>query len=242
MGCNEKSAMDSRTSSLSNYLWMSKVWITGCLFLFGLSAHAGQKALVLIDMQYDHLTLLNYGVSAQKYKVLLEKQKQLIDAAKREQIPIVVVEYRVATEDYYPVNQQLLDHIGDYEKKAKFTKVRNSLFDFFNFSRPAAEEQLKQWGVTDLVVAGANGDWCIKETIADALESGYKVHAYTEGIADFERRKRTVMTYPYSFKEQLPELSSQWNNKGFTEFSRLEQVFPAHPQVSTPALDITGAR
>lgn len=160
-------------------------------------AYQAQRALVIIDMQDDFATRdgnQNSRKNPQILKSLIEKQKEMISYAKKMMMPIMVVEYDI--KEYSHTNKELIDAIGNYSPVATVLKNTDGLFDPKNESVDKAKKILKNWGVSGLIVMGANGGYCVKETIRGALASGYKVAAYDEGIAELNY---SDFISPYSY-------------------------------------------
>lgn len=189
--------------SMRSYL--SALIILICCVPF--SAFAGPKALVIVDMQDKFVTRGRSDKLPENQEVLRQleiRQKQMIDVAKRRDMPIMIVEYV----NNGPTNEKLLAHIGNYPKAFTILKTTDGLYDWFNTSAEQAGERLKVWGITDLIIMGANGGSCVERTIRGALGAGYRVWAYKNGIADFNP---ITFQYPYSYGDQysysdLPEM------------------------------------
>jgi len=76
------------------------------------------------------------------------------------------------------------------------------------FDDPAAAAlvnlQLRGWKVDELLVAGANGNVCVKETLRGASANGYRATALSDGIADFNNWDYIT---PYNFHRENPEVT-----------------------------------
>lgn len=163
-------------------------------------ARAEGKALVIIDMQDffaqrqgTHKQFANPQVLAK----IMERQKRMIDIAKSRNIPILIVEY--GSDTHHPIgrtNSELRNQIGRYRNLKRIVKQRDGLFD----SDPVASHAhriLRRWGVNELIIIGANGGACVERTIQGALQTGYKVKAYSDAIADFNYDR---FQYPYIYR------------------------------------------
>ena len=181
-------------------------------------AFAGPKALVIVDMQDIYVTRGRSDKLPENQETLrrLEiRQKQMIDVARRRGMPIMLVEYA----GNGPTNARLLAHIADYPKVFTVLKSTDGLYDWFNTSAEIAREKLQAYGVTDLIVMGANGGSCVERTIRGALSNGYRVWAYKNGIADFNP---ITFQYPYSYSNQYAY--SDLAGMGLKEFNEPVQT------------------
>lgn len=127
-----------------------------------------RTALVIIDMQERFVTrggAQDDGDNPKKVENMVWRQGLLINIAKEHHLPILIAEYK----NYGPTNSALMDALKGYDKVAVIQKTTDGLFDDENISRLQAQDQLTAWGVSDLVVSGANGGACVRETIRSAL-------------------------------------------------------------------------
>lgn len=207
-------------------------WVTlGTFVLLGLNqarADVERKALVIIDMQESVLKEWKKTPEVQrKRSALIEKQKQLIDEAKRNKIPILVVQW----EGKGPTTTELMKRVG--ADAAVVEKDKNGFFD--GKSAAKAEELLRKRGITDLFFVGIDGGACVEDSIRGALKNHYKVWAVTDGIAEHspraDRCKQGGAIYPYSYRIwtddfdprscgiqfQPPEIPKLRNQQGFIE-------------------------
>ncbi len=144
-----------------------------------------QNALIIIDMQsgftddYYYYNDLNPSI----LKEIIANQVEAIEQAKREGIPIVVLEVRGEG----MTNSNLIKALGDY-KYLRLIKNTTGAFE-----SPTVAKQLNKYladkEVKNLIIGGANGKWCVKSTIDGAINCGYKVIAVSDLIADFTSHK-----------------------------------------------------
>ena len=132
---------------------------------------------------------------------------------------------------YTPTNRELLKEIGDYDKVVTIFKQTDGLFDLHNNSAEAANDQLKDWGVSDLIVMGPNGGACVEATIRGALASGYKVWAYRDGIADFQYK---TFVYPFSYSSRMFSFGDL-NDVGLKELDNASQITYLNSETVPPA-------
>jgi nicotinamidase-related amidase len=193
------------------------------LILFALSClpslvSAGPKALVIVDMQDNFVTRGRSDKlpeNQETLRILDIKQNEMIDVAKRRGLPIMLVEYV----GNGPTNEKIMARIGNYAKVFTILKSTDGLYDWFNTSAEVAREGLKEFGVTDLIIMGANGGSCVERTIRGALRAGYRVWAYKNGIADFNP---ITFQYPYSYGDQYAY--SDLPGMGLKEFNEPVQA------------------
>lgn len=150
-------------------------------------------ALVIIDMQPQFVTRGgNDKVPANEKKVeeIIGNQKKLIEFAKSQKIPIVVIEYK----RFGPTNLELLKALSDYDDVKKIEKNTDGFFDTMNSSKKEVSEYLKEKEIGNLIITGANGGACVEQSILGSLENNYNVIAYSKGIADFNYKE---FIFPY---------------------------------------------
>ena len=157
------------------------VTIVSLLTLFGVPCRAQNVALTLIDMQHDFM--VRQGAQDQVYnqeniRSVIDRQKQLIQAAKRHHAPIIVV----SSFESGAYNEELLREIGDYDKLVTFEKYRTNIFESDSGVAHAFPRYLDEHNISKIIVAGANGGACVQSAIASSLAMGYKVVADNEGI------------------------------------------------------------
>jgi nicotinamidase-related amidase len=167
--------------------------------LFSLAANAGGVALVIIDMQPFYLTRgadPNEPSNAKKLENLFTSQIQAINAAKKFNHPILIVERSGLGRTYKP----LLDAVQNYDRAYFFEKNKNGMFDFGSISREPIKSFLDENDIQDLVIMGANGGACVYDSIWGAISLGsLQVTAFSKGIADFNYES---YIYPYDDRYQ----------------------------------------
>jgi nicotinamidase-related amidase len=198
--------------------WLSKTVLFFIVLLITNLANAGSKALVIVDMQDYFVARGGTKDRGDNPKILSDifgNQKKMIDAAKRNHLPILLVEYA----SFGATNQELLEYIGEYSPVITVMKSTDGLFDSRNVSVQAARDVLASWSATDLIVMGANGGACVERTIRGALHAGYKVWAYEQGIADFNYDS---YRYPYNYddRDDIKDLRAE----GLKEVEKAKQV------------------
>jgi nicotinamidase-related amidase len=168
------------------------------LLISGPLVFAG-PALVIIDMQYHYITRDGFedlGDNEEKLRQVLERLITLIEIAKSQQVPIILIETKFKGNYRGPTHQALIDAIGNYKDVRIFIKTTDGMLDEKNQARAELENHLNKRGVTDLVVTGANGTICVKCSILGALRRGYRVWADRFAIIDFNY---SDFIWPFSY-------------------------------------------
>ncbi len=166
--------------------------------------NTGEVALVIIDMQPVYMTLRGGNPdepsNAKKLKALFKNQIQAVEIAKAFNQPIIVVE----TSGLGRTDQRILNALEDYDRAYYFEKNKNGMLDFGSTSSKALIHFFNENDINEVVVMGANGGACVRESIWGAISLGnIQVSAFTNGIADFNYES---YIYPYSdrYKEDFP--------------------------------------
>lgn len=152
-----------------------------------------KTALVIIDMQPVFVTRggkNKSGSNPDKVKKILEVHLAAIKLAKKQKMPIVVLEY----EGEGDTTEALKKEIKNYDQKAIILKDTDGAFDNQNKHKKELTDWLTQNHVKTLIITGANGGACVYQTISGALHDHYNVIADLDGIADFNYAD---FIYPY---------------------------------------------
>lgn len=180
----------------------------------------------------------------QKVKAVMEAQIAAIERAKAAKIPIVLVEYESETKEKYGNTlDEITSAVSGYRNTRIIKKTTQSVFDKKNKHVGQFKQFLKSENIGKLLIMGANGGYCIKDSIQDALEHNCSVIAYNQGIADFDS---SSFIYPYSGR--LSKVRKNCTDCEFKEVSRLE-TFENHMinndrknEASKPKTKSPGAR
>lgn len=188
------------------------------LYLFIPSFCFGQNsALVLVDMQEyfmesERQVKVPVG-NKRKLEEVIKEQIAAIKIAKKNQVPIIFVEY-----DFSGGNgtlPRLLDEVKDYDHFFSVLKTADGVFErevlegdnwarrkAFNNPRFDIAEALKSWNIDSLVFVGANGGACVHQSICGALKKEFKVVSYAKGIIDFNYEN---FVYPYYYESKIED-------------------------------------
>ncbi len=208
--------------------------IVSLTFIFALaSGWASEKqALVIIDMQPDFIE--RQGVhkkpeNKKRLKEVLAHQEMLIASAKATQTPIIFIEY----EGQGQTHSALRSAVGDYANVSTFKKDTSDVFDTRNSFRGELEAHLQENGIKDLLIAGANGGACVRQSIEGALMRDYNVIASSNGIADFNY---DPFIYPYvseyDFSKHCPSCGPRYRQVHDPLVMALEMIRSTSPETS----------
>jgi len=148
------------------------------------------SALVVIDLQND---------ITKNYREIIEKVNEAIDRATAENMPVVYIRnhnlsagtrtFRPGTHgaELVPELKVVSDHI--------FTKSKSNALtsgDFLAF--------IKENGIDEFYIAGADAAACIKSTCFNMRKSGYAVHVLSDCITSYDQKKLPVLLAYYESK------------------------------------------
>jgi nicotinamidase-related amidase len=196
-------------------------------FSFASPPDGPKTALVIIDMQPIFVTRGGYDKTpknVEKVNQILKIQLEAIERAKHDNMPIVVVQY--ANEG--KTNEKLTTAIGDYPQTVNLTKNTDGLFDDDNTYKKEAVKYFVDHDIKKLIITGANGGACVRQTIEGALNEKFSVTAVSPGIADFNYPD---FIYPYSnyYKDMKPSAACPICT--FNEVSELAGALPDVPPI-----------
>ena len=151
------------------------------------------SALVVIDLQND---------ITKNYKEIIGKVNEAIDWATQKEMWVVYIQHNILSAgarmfkpgthgaEMVPELHVVSDHI--------FTKSKNSALTSETFTA-----FIKEHGITEFYIAGADAAACIKSTCYNLAKNGYTVHVLSDCITSYDKKK-------------LPELLTYYENKGCT--------------------------
>ena len=219
-------------------------WIYSLLVFFTLACFAGDPrigdnyALIIIDMQPSFITRGGDDkdpANIKKVAEIIAHQKEMIELAKKQNMPIVFLEYEAMGD----TNSELKKATEGYANTKYFTKNTDGMFDSYNRHEKELSEYLRTKEIGNLIITGANGGACVSESISGSLANNYNVLAYTYGIADFNYKD---FIYPYvkhyDFKPTCPSCT-------FREINEYEtisfEVVNKGDKATKPELGIDGS-
>ena len=151
------------------------------------------SAIVVIDLQND---------ITKNYREIIEKVNAAIDLAVQKGLHIVYIRHNNLSDgtrtfkpgtrgaEFVPELKAVSDHI--------FTKSKSNALTSGEFAA-----FIKEKGITEFYIAGADAAACIKSTCFNMAKSGYTVHVLSDCITSYDKKK-------------LPELLAYYKNKGYT--------------------------
>ncbi len=159
------------------------------------------SALVVIDLQND---------ITKNYKEIIEKVNEAIDLAVKKGIYIVYIRHNnlsVGTRtfksgtrgaEFVPEMKVVSDFI--------FTKSKSNALTSEGFAA-----FIKENGINEFYIVGADAAACIKSTCFNMAKSGYTVHVLSDCITSYDKKK-------------LPEMLAYYESKG-CEVTKLSESF-----------------
>jgi nicotinamidase-related amidase len=163
-----------------------------------------QRALMIIDMQDAYIEMATNWESpsnVEKLNQLLASQLEAIESAKRQQIPIILVEMK-GPETFGKGDKTLkviIDGIGDYEKSKVLYKDADGILWDHNTYKNEVQRYLQDQEIGVLVIMGLHGRGCVYQSISSSLNEQYTVAAYSPGITDLINARHI---YPFRISEQ----------------------------------------
>ena len=149
------------------------------------------SALVVIDLQND---------ITKNYKEIIGKVNEAIDWATQKEMWVVYIQHNILSAkarmfkpgthgaELVPELNVVSDHIFT---KAKSSALTSEAFTAF----------IKEHGITEFYIAGADAAACIKSTCYNLAKNGYTVHVLSDCITSYDKKK-------------LPEMLAYYESKG----------------------------
>lgn len=162
------------------------------------------SALVVIDLQND---------ITKNYKEIIGKVNEAIDWAVQKEMLVIYIRHNNLSAgtrtfksgtrgaELVPELNVVSDHI--------FTKAKSSALTSEEFTA-----FIKERGITEFYIAGADAAACIKSTCYNLEKSGYTVHVLSDCITSFDKKK-------------LPEMLAYYESKGCSAATLQETLIGA---------------
>ena len=150
-----------------------------------------KSALVVIDLQND---------ITKNYKEIIDRVNEAIDRALGEEMAVAYIRhhnlsagtrtFKPATRgaEFVPELKVVSDNIFTKSKSNALTSERFAAF-------------IRENGITEFYIAGADAAACIKSTCYNMTKSGYTVHVLSDCITSYDKKK-------------LPEMLAYYESKG----------------------------
>ena len=159
------------------------------------------SALVVIDLQND---------ITKNYKEIIEKVNEVIEWAVQKEMWVVYIQHNnlsAGTRTFKPDTHGAelvpeLNVVSDHIfTKSKSNALTSEAFAAF----------IKENGIDEFYIAGADAAACIKSTCYNMTKSGYTVHVLSDCITSYDKKK-------------LPELLAYYESKGCAVLTLQEVV------------------
>ena len=162
------------------------------------------SVLVVIDLQND---------ITKNYKEIIGKVNEAIDWAVQKEMLVIYIRHNnlsAGTRTFKPGTRGaelvpelkvVSDHIFT---KAKSSALTSEAFTAF----------IKERGITEFYIAGADAAACIKSTCYNMVKNGYTVHVLSDCITSFDKKK-------------LPEMLAYYESKGCSAATLQETLIGA---------------
>ena len=158
------------------------------------------SALVVIDLQND---------ITKNYREIIERVNEAIDWAAGKELWVVYIQHNNLSAgtrtfkpgthgaELVPEMKVVSDHIFTKSKSNALTSEEFAAF-------------IKENGITEFYIAGADAAACIKSTCFNMTKSGYTVHVLSDCVTSYDKRK-------------LPEMLAYYESKG-CEVTELSEI------------------
>jgi len=130
-----------------------------------------KTALMIVDMQDPFMN----AISKQELKREIPHYLELIEYAKKENMPVFVLEYSWTG----PTTEVIKEKLRELEDVTYLIKESNS-----GFRTTDLEERLKEKGIKNIIMSGAYASACVIETSFDAIDKGFNLITSKEIISD----------------------------------------------------------
>ena len=158
------------------------------------------SALVVIDLQND---------ITKNYRGIIERVNEAIDWAAGKELWVVYIQHNNLSAgtrtfkpgthgaELVPEMKVVSDHIFTKSKSNALTSEEFAAF-------------IKENGITEFYIAGADAAACIKSTCFNMTKSGYTVHVLSDCVTSYDKKK-------------LPEMLAYYESKG-CEVTELSEI------------------
>ena len=148
------------------------------------------KALVIIDIQND---------ITKNYKEIIGNINSAIDWAVKEGMHVVYIRHENLSEGTrtFKPNTRGFELAPDLNLVSDniFTKSKGNALTSEDFA-----EFVRANGITEFYIAGADAVACVKSTVFNLRQEGYRVHVLSDCITSYDKRKIDEMLHYYESK------------------------------------------
>lgn len=149
------------------------------------------KALVVIDLQND---------ITKNYKEIIDRVNEAIDWAVQNGLPVVYIRHNNISSGTrtFKSGTRGAEFVSELKVVSDnvFTKTKSNAL-----TSEAFVAYVKEHGITEFYVVGADAAACIKSTCFNMTKSGYTVHVFSDCITSYDKKK-------------LPEMLAYYESKG----------------------------
>ena len=148
------------------------------------------SALVVIDLQND---------ITKNYKEIIAKVNEAVDWAEQKELWIVYIQHSnlsAGTRTFKPGTRgaELVPELNVVSNHI-FTKVKSNAL-----TSEAFAAFIRERGISEFYVVGADAAACIKSTCYNMTKSGYTVHVLSDCITSYDKKKLPEMLAYYASK------------------------------------------
>lgn len=159
------------------------------------------SALVVIDLQND---------ITKNYKEIIKKVNAAIDCAVQNELWVIYIQHNnlsAGTRTFKPgtCGAELVPELNVVSEYI-FTKSKSNALTSEEFA-----EFIREHGITEFYIVGADAAACIKSTCFNMAKAGYTVHVLSDCITSYDKKK-------------LPELLAYYESKGSSVATLVETV------------------
>ncbi len=148
------------------------------------------SALVVIDLQND---------ITKNYREIIEKVNEAIDWAVQKQLHVVYIRHHNLSDG----TRTFKPGTHGAELVPEMKVVSDDIFTKSKSNALTSEEFatfIRENGITDFYLAGADATACIKSTCFNMAKSGYTVHVLSDCITSYDKKKLSEMLAYYESK------------------------------------------
>ena len=150
----------------------------------------GNKALVVIDLQND---------ITKHYRDIVGRVNEAIDWAQASGMPVVYIRHHnlsAGTRTFKPGT-----HGAEFVPELKV--VSDDVFEKSKANALTSEafsEYIRENGIDEFYIAGADATGCVKSTCFNMCKTGYAVHVVSDCVTSYDLKKMPEMLAYYSDK------------------------------------------
>ena len=150
----------------------------------------GNKALVVIDLQND---------ITKHYRDIVGRVNESIDWAQASGVPVVYIRHynlSAGTRTFKPGT-----HGAEFVPELKV--VSDGIFEKSKANALTSEafsEYIRENGIDEFYIAGADATGCVKSTCFNMRKAGYAVHVISDCVTSYDLRKMDEMLAYYAGK------------------------------------------